>query len=160
MSFLRAIGFLSLPLLFLAACDPAAREANVNQDKYIDDYITANFADNTVYREDGVCRVVITPGQASAPVVEKGDSVYLFYAGYTFGQNGPEAQFTLDSSMVRIGSGLVRGLEKGLPGAQLGEESLVIFSADDGYGSTQVGLVPENTALMFDVIIADIKKNQ
>ncbi len=159
MSILRAIGFLSLPLLLLAACDPAAREANVNQDKYIDDYITAKFPDNTVYREDGVCRVVITPGPASAPVVERGDSVYLYYAGYTFGQNGPEVQFTLDSTKVRIGSDLIRGLEKGLPGALLGEESLVIFSADDGYGSSQVGLVPENTALMFDVIIADIKKN-
>lgn len=160
MSVLRTVGFLLLTLLFLAACDPIAREANINQDQYIDDYVTANFAANAVYREDGVCRVVITPGAASAPIVERGDSVYLYYAGFTFGQRGPETQFTLDSAMVRIGSNLIRGLEKGLPGAKLGEEALILFSADDGYGSSPVGLVPENTALLFDVIIADIKKNQ
>ena len=50
----------------------------------------------------------------------------------------------------------VSGLE---PGARLGEEALILFSADDGYGSQPVGLVPANTALLFDVGVALIKKN-
>ena len=63
--------------------------------------------------------------------------------------------------MVRVGSGdLIRGLERGLPGARLGEEALILFSADDGYGSQALGLVPENSALLFDVGVAGIKKNQ
>ena len=113
-----------------------------------------------MYRDGDICRVILTPGAPGAPALEKGDSTFLYFAGYVFSSNGPSSQFTLDSARVRVGSGdLIRGLDKGLIGARLGEESLVIFSADDGYGSTAVGVVPENTALLFNVAIADIKKN-
>ena len=114
-----------------------------------------------MYHNGGASRVVLVQGPQGAPVIERGDSVYLFYAGYTFGQRGPETQFVLDSAMIRFGSGdLIKGLERGLEGARQGEEALVFFSADDGYGSQAVGLVPENTALLFDVGVAWIKKNQ
>ncbi len=160
MSFPRFLCLMMLALSFTTACDPAAREANIDQDKYIDDYIQNKFPDNEIYRDDGICRVVIQAGAAGAPVIERGDSVYLFYAGFVFSSSGPSTQFTLDSARVRVGSGdLIRGLDKGLVGARLGEEALVLFSADDGYGSVSVGLVPENSALLFDVGIADIKKN-
>ena len=147
-------------LSLAAACDPAAREANIDQDKYIENYIQKNYPDNEIYRDGGVCRIILTAGASGAPVVEEGDSVYFYYAGFVFSSSGPSSQFTLDSTMVRVGSGdLIRGLEKGLAGARLGEESLIVFSADDGYGSKAVGMVPENSALLFDVAIAEIKKN-
>lgn len=152
--------FLAVALLTVLACQSEVREANVNQDKYIDDFISSRYADSTVYHNGGATRIVLTEGPHGAPVIERGDSVYLFYAGYTFGQHGPESQFVLDSAMVRFGAGeLLKGLEKGLEGARQGEEALILFSADDGYGSQAVGLVPENTALLFDVGVAWIKKN-
>ena len=157
---LRPMLLLALALLPASACESEVREANVNQDKYIDTYINAHYADCPVYYNDGVSRVVVVEGPAGAPVIERGDSVYLYYAGYTFGQSGPGAGFVLDSGMVRVGSGdLIKGLDNGLPGARLGEEALILFSADDGYGTQAVGLVPENTALLFDVGVAQIKKN-
>ena len=156
----RLFFFLAVALLTVLACQSEVREANINQDKYIDDYISSHYAESTVYRNGGAVRIVLVDTLKGVPVIEAGDSVYLFYAGYTFGQKGPETQFVLDSAMIRFGSGdLVRGLEKGLEGARLGEESLIIFSADDGYGSQAVGLVPENSALLFDVGVAWIKKN-
>ena len=156
----RLILFLTLALLPVLACESEVREANVNQDKYIDSYINSHYADNPVYYNGGSSRVVLTEGPQGAPVIEKGDSVYLYYAGYTFGQRGPEICFVVDSGMVRVGTGdLVKGLDVSLPGAQLGEESMIFFSADDGYGSQSVGLVPANTALLFHVGVALIKKN-
>ena len=151
---------LILSVLLTAACQTEVREAYINQDKYIDTYVSNNFADNPVYHEGGVVRVVLVEGLAGAPVIERGDSVYLYYAGYTFGQNGPETQFVLDSGMVCVGKGkLIRGLDDGLTGARLGEESLILFSGEHGYGTSAVGLVPENAALLFDVGVAEIKKN-
>lgn len=157
---LRLIPVLAFALLPVLACESEVRETNVNQDKYIDSYINDNYAENTVYHNGGSSRVVLIEGPQGAPVIEKGDSVYLYYAGYTFSQRGPETCFVIDSGMVRVGSGdLIRGLEEGLPGARQGEEALVLFSADDGYGTHPVGLVPANTALLFDVGVAMIKKN-
>ena len=157
---LRLLFFLASALSAALACQSETEEANINQDKYIDTYISANFADNTVYREDGVCRVVVLEGAQGAPVVERGDSVYLYYSAFTFTEKGPTAQFAADSGMVRVGTGdLIKGLDTGLAGARLGEEALIIFSADDGFGNQAVGIVPENTALLYDVGIAAIKKN-
>ncbi|MBQ6958310.1 MAG: FKBP-type peptidyl-prolyl cis-trans isomerase [Bacteroidales bacterium] len=158
---LRSLLLLALAVLPVLACESEVREANINQDKYIDNYITATFGDTaTVFRNGGTTRVVLEEGPAGAPVIERGDSVYLYYAGYTFSQRGPEIQFVLDSGMVRVGSGkLIKGLENGLPGARLGEEAVILFSADDGYGNQAVGLVPANTALLFNVGVAMIKKN-
>ena len=158
---LRPILLLAVSLLPLLSCQSEVREAIFNQDKYIDDFISKNYADSTVYRNGGVARIVLVDTLRGAPAVEAGDSVYLFYAGHLFGQQGPGALFVRDSGMVRIGSGdLIKGLEKGLLGARLGEESLIVFSADNGYGNQAVGLVPENTALLFNVGVAWIKKNQ
>ena len=70
------------------------------------------------------------------------------------------AVFKTDSGMFRVGSGdLIPGLDRGLVGAHLGQEALVVFSSENGYGNQQVGLVPENTALLFEVLVAAIKKN-
>lgn len=157
---LRPILFLAFALLPASACETEVREINVNQDKNIDSYISGNYKDHAVYYNGGASRVVLVEGPEGAPVIARGDSVYLYFAGYTFGQSGPDKQFVLDSGMVRIGAGdLIKGLEDGLPGARLGEEALIIFSADDGYGSRAIGLVPENTALLFNVGVAQIKKN-
>lgn len=151
---------LAFALPLLAACESEVREANINQNKYIDDYVTKYYSDREIVRYEGVVRVVLDDSQAGSTVIEPGDSAYLFLAGYTFGQSGPDSQFTLDSAMVRVGKGdLITGLDRGLTGARVGEESLVFFPAQLGYGKQGVGLVPENTALMFDLFVARIKKN-
>ena len=157
---LRLFSFLLFSAFLALSCASEVREANINQDKSIDDFISSKYADYTVYHNGGTSRIVLVEGPEGAPVIEKGDSVYLYYAGYIFGNSGPTKQFVLDSGMFLAGAGkLIKGLEDGLPGARLGEESLIVFSADDGYGTTSVGLVPENSALLFDIGVAAIKKN-
>ena len=153
--------FLSIALAALPAlsCESEVREAIINQEKYIDNYISTQYPDNEIYRDGSVSRIVLSAGAPGAPVIEKGDSVYFYYAGFLFSQNGPYSQFVLDSAMVRVGSGdLIRGLDMGLAGARLGEEALILFTSQYGYGTDAVGLVPENTALLFDVAVAAIKK--
>lgn len=151
---------LAAALLLALSCESEVREANINQNKYIDDYIQKNFADKEVIRYEGVARVVIANNLPVSTAIDPGDSAYLHLIGFTFGQNGPESQFTHDSCMVRVGKGdLITGLDRGLIGARLGQESLILFPAQLGYGRQSVGMVPENTALLFDVLVAAIKKN-
>ena len=52
------------------------------------------------------------------------------------------------------------GLSRGLPGTRVGQEVLLLFSSQYGYGKDIVGLVPENTALAFDVAVARVIKNK
>ena len=151
---------LAAALLLALSCESEVREANINQNKYIDDYITKNYSDKEIVRYEGVVRVVLANNLPVSTAIEPGDSAYIHYIGYTFGQNGPESRFTADSAMVRVGKGqLVTGLDRGLIGARLGQEALILFPAQLGYGKQGVGLVPENTALLFDVLVTEIKKN-
>jgi FKBP-type peptidyl-prolyl cis-trans isomerase 2 len=143
-----------------AGCETEVREANINQEQYINDYIEKNYADYEVVRNQGSNRIVLADTLKGVPAIEKGDSSYLYLVGFIFGQNGPQGYFVQDSGMFRVGTGdLIQGLDRGLIGAHLGEEALVLFPAQLGYGNQAVGLVPENTALMFDVFVAAIKKD-
>ena len=153
--------FLAVSLLPVLACESEVREANINQNKYIDDYIQQQFSDNQIVRNDGVVRIILTDTLVGAPAIEPGDSAFLYLAGYTFGKGGPGNQFLLDTATVRVGKGdLIVGLDKGLVGAHLGEESILLFPSQFGYGRSTVGMVPENTALMFSFAVAAIKKNK
>lgn len=155
----RRLFILFAAVLLAASCESEVREANVNQEKYIDDYIQAYFADSTVVHIDGITRVLMTDNPYPAPVVEKGDSVLVFYVGYTFAEGGPASRFIQDSATVRIGSGdIIRGLDSGLQGMKQGQEALLLFPSQYGYGTSAVGLVPENTALYFDVTVPLINK--
>jgi len=146
--------------LLAFSCESEVREANINQNQYIDDYINSKFSDKEIVRYEGVVRVVLENSPATSATIEPGDSAYLYIAGYTFAKNGPVSRFTLDSGMVRVGKGdLITGLDRGLIGARQGEESLILFPSQFGYGKQAVGLVPENTALMFDLLVARIKKS-
>jgi len=151
---------LATALLLALSCESEVREANINQNKYIDDYVTKHYSDKEIVRSEGVVRVVLANNLPVTTIIEPGDSASLYLVGYTFGQNGPESQFTVDSTTVRVGKGdLITGLDRGLLGARLGQESLILFPAQLGYGKQSVGLVPENTALIFDVLVTAIKKN-
>ncbi|MBO4842099.1 MAG: FKBP-type peptidyl-prolyl cis-trans isomerase [Bacteroidales bacterium] len=151
---------LAAALLLALSCESEVREANINQNKYIDDYITKNYSDKEIVRYEGVVRVVLANNLPTSTAIESGDSALLYLNGFTFGQSGPQSQFTCDTAMVRVGKGqLITGLDRGLIGARLGQEALILFPSQLGYGKQTVGLVPENTALLFDVLVAAIKKN-
>jgi FKBP-type peptidyl-prolyl cis-trans isomerase 2 len=151
---------LAAALTLALSCESEVREANINQNEYIDKYIQREFSDKEIVRYEGVVRVVLANNLPVTTAIESGDSASLCLIGYTFGQSGPESQFTVDSITVRVGKGdLITGLDRGLIGARLGQESLILFPAQFGYGKQPVGLVPKNTALMFDVLVTAIKKN-
>ena len=157
----KLLKYLIAALILAVSCESEVRELNINQAKYIDNFIQKYFADSTVIHIDGVTKIVIADNPHQAAVIEKGDSALLYYVGYTFSENGPAELFTTDSCTVKIGAGeLIHGLDTGLPGTKQGQQVLLMFPAQYGYGGHRVGIVPENTALYFDVSVPlIIKKN-
>ena len=55
---------------------------------------------------------------------------------------------------------MIKGLDIGLVGARSGEESLLIFTADYGYGRNSVNIVPEASALLFQTVVTHVQKNK
>lgn len=144
----------------LASCESDKALSIVNQEQAIDAYISGNYPDNEVVRNNGSNRIIISRDSSrTMPAVAKGDSVYIYYRGYVF-TNSPGTLFAEDSAFVEVGNGsLIPGLDNGLIDAELGEEALILFTAKYGYYDESVGLVPSMSALMFDVFVSMIKKN-
>lgn len=140
------------------SCTTEIETAVVNQEGDIDRYISSAFSGKEVVRSGGSNRVILSEGNGR--YVEKGDLVQIAYVGYVLGSSGPSQQFAADTATVRVGGGeLVKGLDEGLQGAREGEEAAILFTTKEGYFKEAVGLVPEQSALMFDVLIGNIKES-
>lgn len=152
--------FLIVSIAVLAgSCSSEYQTTLVDQEGFIDKYITSQFADNTVIRNEGVNRVIIKEGKGQT--IEKGDRVSFYYAGYVLTAQGPSLIFATDRTTATIGDGaLIKGLDIGLVGARNGEESLLIFTADYGYGKNSVNIVPEASALLFQTVVTNVQKNK
>jgi len=91
--------------------------------------------------------------------VKAGDDVVMEYTG-TF-PNGK----VFDSTSIHgqpfetvIGVGkVIPGWDQGIPGMKVGGERKLVVPPNLGYGSTQVGSIPPNSTLIFDVKLLEIK---
>jgi hypothetical protein len=75
------------------------------------------------------------------------------------GELGLDATYwSTDPLEVRIGDGtLAGGLERGIEGAYLGDVILVLLTSEAGYGRKPMGMVPQNTPLIFRIYINDVR---
>ncbi len=143
--------------LLAVSCESDYQTALLDQENFIDKYINAQFADYTVVRNEGVNRVIIQEGTGSP--IEKGDKVSFIYRGYVLTAQGPTTLFTEESATAVIGDGdIIKGIDRGLIGAQKDEESVLLFSAQYGYGRGSLNIVPEASALLFQTVITNVVK--
>ncbi|NTW26793.1 MAG: FKBP-type peptidyl-prolyl cis-trans isomerase [Candidatus Moranbacteria bacterium] len=92
-------------------------------------------------------------------VIKSGDHISVHYTGKL--TNGT----VFDSSVTRgvpfdftIGQGMViAGWEQGFIGAKVGEKRTLTIPAEMGYGSRDMGTIPANSTLIFDVEVMGIK---
>jgi FKBP-type peptidyl-prolyl cis-trans isomerase len=92
-------------------------------------------------------------------VIKAGDHIFVHYTGKL--TNGT----VFDSSVTRgvpfdftIGQGMViAGWEQGFIGAKVGEKRTLTIPAEMGYGSRDMGTIPANSTLIFDVEVISIQ---
>lgn len=149
--------YLLIAASLLASCmDDVNENTNASQESNIENWLTKEYADSTVVYNQGVNRIVIVPGEKNGETAAEGDSISFMYIGYTFNKQ-PVSKFCEGEHKAKLGNGtILKGLDLGLTGTQKGEEALIVFSSKYGFYDQAVGLVPEMTALLFQVKVTDI----
>jgi FKBP-type peptidyl-prolyl cis-trans isomerase len=155
-----------------------------NQEAKIDQYINSNkYTDSSktdslrVVYNGGSTRLVLTEGTGEE-LNAKGTAA-IYYAGYTFNgskskanlfitnheDTAKDAGWTLtdenfDVFMIKMGeTQLLEGLKSGLLGVKGGEHCQILFSGKYGFGNEQFGIIPVNSALLYEIWVEAISND-
>lgn len=123
----------------------------------------------------GSSRVILREGSGDG--LSDGGTVSFYYTGYVFtGSLDPDNMFATNHQQtaeengwsvtdadysiktVTFGSndGLLTGLQNGLSGVRTGEICYILFSGQYGFGKRQVGAVPANSALLYEIRVESV----
>ena len=163
----------------MCACAKQDREVTISQQEAnIDSYIASMQDNYPVTRNNGSNRITLNEDSiaVNAPVIEKGDSVYMNYAGYIFNNRkgdlfdtnimstALEEGFQLTEATYQVKGivagdpDIIQGLNKGLEGAREGESCEILFSAKYGYYNSFVYNIPKMSALLYEIEIVKVVK--
>lgn len=160
------------------------QESNI--DKYIESnmYKTSTDEDGNsitdtlrVVNNGGSNRLVLREG--TGETLKENGTIAFYYAGYVFNSNksmanlfitnheetAQDANWTLsneDFNLYQINIGeteLVEGLRKGLIGVKSGEHCQIIFSGKYGFGNKTFGIIPANSALLYEIWVEAISND-
>ncbi|EKE18984.1 MAG: hypothetical protein ACD_9C00178G0003 [uncultured bacterium] len=92
-------------------------------------------------------------------VIKSGDLIAVHYTGKL--TDGTKFDSSVDRGTpfeFQIGQGMViQGWEQGFIGAKVGEKRILTIPAELGYGSRDMGTIPANSTLIFEVEVMSIK---
>ena len=93
------------------------------------------------------------------PEVKSGDTVVMHYNGTL--TNGTKFDSSYDRGQpfeTPIGSGrVIKGWDEGVPGMKVGGKRRLTIPPEMGYGSQDMGSIPPNSTLIFEVELLEIK---
>lgn len=167
--------------LVCAACSRQQLQTTYDsQNKKIDSFIQSQISGGKalrVYVNEGCSRLVITEGTGEDSLSTSG-LVSFFYAAYTFtgslnqsnlvatnheetataaGWNKlADTGFTAVTADMGVKGSLVEGLKRGLFGVKAGQECYILFSGEYGFGSSPVGTIPANSAMLYHIWVESI----
>ena len=108
---------------------------------------------NASRTESGVYYVIADTGTGVNPAVNS--TVKVNYTGYL--TNGNVFDNTTPGSPATFNlGGLIQGWKDGLPKIKEGGRIKLIIPSALGYGSRQVGSIPKNSVLVFDIDLLDV----
>ena len=177
----RLLGILIVALLMVAmlpSCE-GDDESVEKQETLILNYL--NRQNLTYTLDDGIYKVVYgdteRPDYESLPMAQEGDSVVFRFAGYVF--NGApiylfytnnrylvEGDTVLNSEYwsfepkrIKLGDGsIIKSLERPLLNSRAGDSLLVFITSELGFGDESMGVVPENSAMMYVLNVDEVIK--
>lgn len=173
------IAFIALSV-FAASCNKESLKNEWSkQEKNIETFLANEMkSDSTFYKvgNKGSERLVRVAGQGDS-LTSKG-TISFYYAGYVLKGPGLSAsnlfatnkesiataagwtlsgdnQFAIETLSLDE-SGLVQGLKNGLLGVKGGEECVILFSSRYGFGKSNLGTIPANSALAYHIWVESI----
>lgn len=104
--------------------------------------------------------------KSDTEVARSGDFVSVNYTGKL--ENGTVFDSNVDPKFnhpapfnFRLGAGsVIKGWDEGIVGMKVGEEKTLVIPPEKAYGSQQVGPIPPNSTLIFDVKLLSINEKK
>lgn len=143
---------LLLSVLAIAACKKFDPEEQADLDESI---ITQYIADHgLVAQSSGSGLHWVIDSLGSGATIRGTDSVTVVYTGYF--TDGTTFDESLPTGATFLLSSVIAGWQEGIPKFnEFGSGTLLIPSAL-GYGNNEVGAIPANSVLLFDVEVLDV----
>jgi peptidylprolyl isomerase len=141
------ITFIFTLLITLASvgCDPSGRESGKR-------------AAIEVVQMDGIKRETLEQGKDTGAIAETGKRVSVHYVG-TF-ESGEQFDSSRDRNQpftFTLGAGqVISGWDQGVNGMKEGQRVRLTVPPEHGYGARQVGPIPPNTTLYFDIELLEV----
>ena len=172
----------ALAAAFAGACTKQALQTTydkqtANIEKFLESKMKAD-ATATLTLNDGSYRLILHDTlPAGRDSLRDGGRVSLYYACYTLTSTSittanliatnlqllarqakweltDVSQFKLDT--IRLDNTLIDGLRKGLQGVQPEDEGFILFNGKYGFGKKEHGMIPANSALVYQIWIEKI----
>jgi peptidylprolyl isomerase len=120
---------------------------------------TAISTDAKVTTKTGLKYTVLKEGEPNAPVAKAGDTVRVHYTGWL--TNGSKFDSSVDRNQpfeFKLGAGnVIPGWDEGVAGMKVGEKRKLVIPPELGYGARDMGPIPPNSTLIFEVELLGIK---
>ena len=153
-----------------------------NQETQIENFIKSQLSSNPearVVSSNGSNRLVITEGTGEE--LNEHGTVSFYYTAYVMSGSSISTQNIVATNMADMASAakwelsdpeafsimtinlddteLIDGLKKGIVGVKGGEECIILFSGEHGFGNKQSGTIPANSALAYHLRIESISND-
>lgn len=134
-------------VIFVAACSNGDAQAILDEDiRILEEYIS----DNNLDAEEidlGLYIVKDPEGNGNRP--NSTSTVRIRYRGYL--PNGIEFDESWNTAINIDLAGTIEGWRRGIPQFREGGRGTILMASYLGYGKNSVGVIPENSVLIFDV---------
>ncbi|MDR1775205.1 MAG: FKBP-type peptidyl-prolyl cis-trans isomerase [Actinomycetes bacterium] len=98
-------------------------------------------------------------GSGDDQVAKAGDTVKVDYTGKLTDGTQFDTSIGREPLEFTVGAGqMIAGFDAAIPGMKVGETKTVTIPPEEGYGDRQVGSIPPNSTLIFDVTLVEIVK--
>lgn len=162
-------------ILLVAGCSKEDKSVE-QQDKTMLNFLTSG---NIAYvNQGGVYKVTtFTNAVTNAPVIEKGDSAYIYFAGFPYAGATLTNPFTtnmeevadiamMDKTLLNFNAKglkvgnveLIKGIDLGLIGSQAGDSVILLINSNLAYGLKGRGVVKSSQPVTFSIVIDKIIK--
>jgi FKBP-type peptidyl-prolyl cis-trans isomerase FkpA len=152
---MKYISLILVLLIVAFSCKKSDEEENKNltDDEKIQQYLDENSI-NATKHESGLYYTIEDPGSGGSP--DQNSIVEVRYKGYLL--DGTVFDETSGSSTVSFSlSILIEGWQIGIPLMQKGGSGTFFLPSSLGYGNNQVGDIPPNSVLIFEIELVDFQ---
>lgn len=178
---IRIAAALVAALTVLSCGKESDKSTYASQESKIETFVNSQLKSNEsayVVNNNGSTRLVLTEG--SGEELRKDGTISFYYAGYVMSGTTLSSSniFTTNVESLAKATGLptedgacdiatmdlsetdlVEGLANGLAGVKGGEECIILFSGQHGFGNRKLGTIPAKSALAYYIWVESISND-